>query len=395
MQTSFESKISHENLDSPRNVEYCFETTAQKIEHRTYHFWKGNNEFRLNGRIVMGSAKDKTYMKVFLVAILIYVFLFYCEIYSSINDVFVLIGFTTSLILFIIFFFLTATTEPGYLPHQNLLRVPETLSVESQSNKQIIEKICGSKDYDFTKINNINIVKLDEKEKKESSLSKDFRFSDTSENTKVAEFLFNSGTSKIFDSDKNLEKPLDSSSEDQTDNELMTSDILVINSEINMKSVKEVKYCYYCKIFKLDRTAHCSKCNSCVRVFDHHCMLVNNCIGKRNYKYFIGLVLSGSFMNAYFLYSLFFCLFTVTASFSTLSNVIYVVAVIQSVIFFVLLLFHFVLYCVFNKTTNEYLRDKRMATEKTETFDGLIESESLINFEKELKPNQATWLKEL
>ena len=131
MQTSFESKISHINLDSQADVEYCFETSTDKTKFYTFNFWKGNNEFKLNGKVVMGPAKDKIYMKAFLIAVLVYVFLFYCEIYPNINDIYVLIGFTISFILFSIFLILTIITEPGYLPHQNLLRIIDRAKASS------------------------------------------------------------------------------------------------------------------------------------------------------------------------------------------------------------------------------------------------------------------------
>lgn len=52
-------------------------------------------------------------------------------------------------------------------------------------------------------------------------------------------------------------------------------------------SQKKRKFCETCKIWRPLRSSHCKACDCCVEVFDHHCPYLNNCIGKRNYRFFI------------------------------------------------------------------------------------------------------------
>ena len=47
------------------------------------------------------------------------------------------------------------------------------------------------------------------------------------------------------------------------------------------------RYCDTCNIMRPPRASHCRDCDCCITDFDHHCALVNNCIGVRNMRSFV------------------------------------------------------------------------------------------------------------
>mgnify|MGYP001035716856 CR=1 FL=1 len=51
-----------------------------------------------------------------------------------------------------------------------------------------------------------------------------------------------------------------------------------------------LKRCEICNKFVPLNSKHCMKCEKCIEDFDHHCKWLNNCIAKRNYKFFITAV---------------------------------------------------------------------------------------------------------
>ena len=55
--------------------------------------------------------------------------------------------------------------------------------------------------------------------------------------------------------------------------------------------------CNTCKIIRPSGASHCRICDNCVMGFDHHCVFISNCVGKRNHKYFFLFLLFGSIFS--------------------------------------------------------------------------------------------------
>lgn len=60
-----------------------------------------------------------------------------------------------------------------------------------------------------------------------------------------------------------------------------------VSSSIQCKKDGGFRFCSKCKCWKPDRSHHCSGCQKCVLKMDHHCPWFGDCIGFRNYRYFI------------------------------------------------------------------------------------------------------------
>ncbi|KAI1731503.1 DHHC palmitoyltransferase domain-containing protein [Ditylenchus destructor] len=61
--------------------------------------------------------------------------------------------------------------------------------------------------------------------------------------------------------------------------------------------VIEKGYCNVCKMNAFEGTKHCRQCNKCIPGYDHHCKWLNTCVGQRNYRCFVTLVVSLTLMS--------------------------------------------------------------------------------------------------
>ncbi|CAK90969.1 unnamed protein product (macronuclear) [Paramecium tetraurelia] len=94
----------------------------------------------------------------------------------------------------------------------------------------------------------------------------------------------------------------------------------IITKENNQEYVKEFKeyydnvvylkdnQCSTCNIIKPARSKHCRVCNVCVSKFDHHCVWIKQCVGQKNYKYFVKFIILHAMLCDYGAYLGFRCI---------------------------------------------------------------------------------------
>ena len=137
-------------------------------------------------------------------------------------------------------------------------------------------------------------------------------------------------------------------------------------------------FCYSCSLFRPPRTSHCSLCDNCVERFDHHCLWLGTCIGKRNYKFFYLLIFCINISTTYqIIYSIYYIIFQIK-KFKNKENYSLIlllglsgVALVDLLflIFFIGKLFYLHTYLVFKSLTfYEYIKKKFKKVPKVNPF---------------------------
>lgn len=153
-----------------------------------------------------------------------------------------------------------------------------------------------------------------------------------------------------------------------------------------------VNYCVFCKISKPLRTHHCTTCNSCVRVYDHHCYFANNCIGKRNYKYFMGMIFFGFLADLLFIFAGLAIYERVVFTGSFAMALIVWVLLSHAMIVLIYCLFQISLFLFFNQTTKEFMDDIQIERENMDKADLISSAETLIKFNEDLNEDRKKFL---
>ncbi|KAK9909415.1 hypothetical protein WJX75_001898 [Coccomyxa subellipsoidea] len=62
------------------------------------------------------------------------------------------------------------------------------------------------------------------------------------------------------------------------------------NTPVGRGAFDDCMYCASCQGVKPLQAHHCSRCKTCVMDMDHHCVFLNNCVGRGNIRHFILLL---------------------------------------------------------------------------------------------------------
>ena len=158
-------------------------------------------------------------------------------------------------------------------------------------------------------------------------------------------------------------------------------------------SVTGAVYCHTCEIFRPPSASHCSECGNCVIGFDHHCAVLNNCIGQRNYPYFFLLMPSIFLLTISFLFQLRFPADdgdkTSTVDHGAIYYIIVAVSVgiaVSALAFVMLLLmYHLWLLLWAKSTTKQHIRGQTPG--KYSLWDRLRGHDALFDLRQTVYPN--------
>lgn len=143
MQTSFLSQISQEQNIS-QELAIIDEGERKNAEKRVFHFWLGKNVFLFKGQLMLGPSDSRWFLYSYILVVIFFSLIFYEAILPNLetsNNLEISIGFSVCIFFLCLFSVLTSATEPGVLPHSNLIASPSTLNLERAEHKKVFESL--------------------------------------------------------------------------------------------------------------------------------------------------------------------------------------------------------------------------------------------------------------
>ncbi|RNF25665.1 putative zinc finger domain protein [Trypanosoma conorhini] len=138
----------------------------------------------------------------------------------------------------------------------------------------------------------------------------------------------------------------------------------------------EGESCAYCRRLTNLTSRHCKACNKCISGFDHHCKWLNVCIGEKNYRFFIGFIVSAllsmllAFISGVVLLAKWWTQLSAYSWFFRIAPLVLCVLMLAAVPPLVQLLGFHIMLRRLGMTTFEYIMRKRRQVVRDSQWDG-------------------------
>jgi hypothetical protein len=348
--------------------------------YRLYNIWKGNQNFLMHGKVVVGPKSKMLANYIFLDLLGILTIIFHSILLKNLDPSLTEAttrSYSVVLVSILTFYTLTIVTEAGIIPPSSIKSQQGFLKSDMPK-----EQIIPQDKSEYSNPEKSEEKKIDEDElKKHESLKRD-KILTVNEEIRVKEIypeLISDNINQQFieDPEKNEPKVEEQnvklgSIDEQTTKKAISNDI--------KKSLDSELFCSICDIDRSKKSRHCATCNSCVQYFFCHSKLLNVCIGKRNLRFYITFVLFGFFALVFYGFCVYLSIFKTSEYSNKLYQIMKTITVIEAIFVIFTTTFAFSL----------FLKSKLRSKTKTTTInepntredfpDILFISEPLVNF---------------
>lgn len=229
-------------------------------------FWPGNNRFWWGGKLVSGPWEDLSAQCLVGLFVLGVSYLYYTRVIRTFPASYRLIGelvFGGLLAFVVVAYFRVHLMDPGIIPRKYFFHVPGLIH---RSELEIDILLHG--EYPLESAGS----KSDDEQKEKTLLEK---------TETLGEATIEGQSDPLNDSVTQMSPSLAALREPRLRRQ---------RSRGQDKTATGRVFCPICRIYRPIKAAHCSVCDNCVEVHAYHITFIGNCIGKRNFKFFVSFL---------------------------------------------------------------------------------------------------------